>query len=124
MFRNALLLLCIMLLVSVSLKAQASKTAVAYRFADFGRMSSAEITKKVKSFDDALNQDSTAQGYVINYGSRSATKARRNLIIKALFSRKYDTARITHIDGPYHPFERTIRTTLWIVPFGAEKPRP
>ncbi len=106
---------------SLSAQMETPKKPEAYKFAEFGPTNVAKIAAKMKAFDDELNGNPTAQGYIINYGSATAIKTRRRLLTDGIFYRKYDTERMTWIDGPY---EKRIRTVMWIVPEGAETPIP
>ncbi|MEP6787874.1 MAG: hypothetical protein ABJB40_05550 [Acidobacteriota bacterium] len=105
----------------ISAQNKPEKKPLAYKFAEFGPARAATVGEKMKAFDVAVNADQTAQGYIINYGSRKAVRTRRDFLMRGITFRKYDATRITFVDGP---FERKIRTVLWIVPAGAENPVP
>lgn len=112
----------IMSLFSVSIYGQSdvSNPPQPYKFAEFGPTSAKEIASKMVAFDDELNAKEAAQGYIVNYGPAKAIRIRRSLLMKGISYRKYDTARMIWLDGP---FEKKIRTVLWIVPPGAAFPK-
>lgn len=123
MLKSGLLVIVAILWLSLSLNAQTEPNAApgAYKFAEFGPIGAKAIAAKMASFYEFLKKESTAQGYVINYGSPKEIKARRAAIMKAITWRDYDGPRITFVDGP---FEKRIRTVMWIVPAGAGFPTP
>lgn len=93
----------------------------AYKFAEFGGISAKNLSTKVKTFYSELNRERTSQGYIINYGTAKSIRARRKLILSKINFWYYDPPRVTFIDGPW---ERKVRTVMWIVPSGAEAPAP
>lgn len=100
----------------------ASQGPRAYVFAEFGVLVAKERTKKVVSFHDALKRWDGAQGVIINYGTAQAISTRRDLIVKDwLGCDRFNGVRLTWVDGPAEP---KIRTVFWIVPVGADFPKP
>ncbi|MBP7476506.1 MAG: hypothetical protein KA810_14735, partial [Pyrinomonadaceae bacterium] len=76
----------------------------------------------IDNFYIQLNNNPSAQGYIINYGTPAQIKKRRAQIMKAINFRKYDVGRVTFVDGPDNGGGES--TKLYLVPAGAENPRP
>lgn len=103
-------------------QSEITKISPASIFAEFGAITNSDLAKKLDAFLKELRKDEPSQGYIINYGSPRAMRARRNQILKNWWScRDCGEERVTFVDGP---IERRIRTVIWIVPPGAEKPIP
>jgi hypothetical protein len=93
----------------------------AYKFAEFGKMSQADVKEKMEGFLVELAKDRSPQGYIITYGSPRAIAARRKQLTNSITFSNPDPTRMTYIDGGP---EKTVRTIMWIVPPGAEPPTP
>ncbi len=89
---------------------------------EFGPKSNDDVKALVDNFFIQLNNNPTAQGYVINYGSPAQIKARKAQIDKAIAFRKYDRSRLVWVDGPDN--KTGISTKFVLVPAGADKPTP
>jgi hypothetical protein len=89
---------------------------------EFGKVTNDDIKARVDGFFTQLNNNPTAQGYIINYGTPAEIKARRAAIMKAITFRKYDASRVTFIDGP--DSGNGINTKFYLVPAGADNPTP
>ncbi|MEQ1643063.1 MAG: hypothetical protein ABL959_06430, partial [Pyrinomonadaceae bacterium] len=89
---------------------------------DFGKKTPDEIKAIIDNFYIQLNNNPSAQGYIINYGTPAQIKARRAQIVKAINFRKYDIGRVTFVDGPDNGTGE--QTKLYLVPAGADNPRP
>ena len=89
---------------------------------EFGKKTADEIKAELDPFIIQLNNDPTAQGYIINYGTPAEIKRRRAQIVKAINFRKYDPRRVTFVDGP--DSGTGIKTKLYLVPPGADNPQP
>jgi hypothetical protein len=89
---------------------------------EFGKVTNDDIKARVDGFFTQLNNNPTAQGYIINYGTPAEIKARRAAIMKAITFRKYDASRVTFVDGPDQG--TGIMTRFWLVPSGAVAPTP
>ena len=89
---------------------------------DFGKKSDDEVKAIIDNFYIQLNNNPSAQGYIINYGTPAQIKKRRAQIMKAINFRKYDVGRVTFVDGPDNGGGES--TKLYLVPAGAENPRP
>ena len=69
-----------------------------------------------------LQNDPSAQGYVVIFPKTPGEKAAIERIIRnQIRVRRFDASRITMIDGPKNP--RSV-IQFWIVPAGAEAPKP
>jgi len=89
---------------------------------EFGKATDDDVKARVDNFYIQLNNDPTAQGYIINYGTPAQIKARRAQIMKAINFRKYDPSRVTFVDGPASGGD--VRTRFVLVPPGADRPNP
>jgi len=89
---------------------------------EFGKATADDVKARVDNFYIQLNNNPTAQGYIINYGTPAEIKARRTQITKAISFRKYDASRVTFVDGP--DTGSGVNTKFIIVPPGATPPAP
>lgn len=55
----------------------------AYKFAEFGSIAAKQLSVKLKAFYDTLRSGND-RGYVINYGTPRAIRARKKLIMGAI----------------------------------------
>jgi hypothetical protein len=92
----------------------------AIKFAEIRTMSQKAIKATMDNYLEEFRRDSSAQGYIITYGSPKAISARRKQITSSITSMPEDL-RLTFVDGG---FRRTVRTVVWIVPAGAKPPIP
>lgn len=99
----------------------ASPKPTAVKFAEFGPISSAELAKQLVRLRERLKAEQKSQGYIINYGTAKAIRARRTRVLESISWRDCDPSRIIFVDGPPEP---KVRTVLWIMPAGAEYPAP
>jgi len=90
--------------------------------AEFGKQTPDEIKAQLDPFFIRLQNDPTAQGYIINYGTPAQIKARRTVITNAIKFRNFPMDRITFVDGP--DTGDGPRTKLVFVPAGATPPAP
>lgn len=81
-----------------------------------------EVKARVDNFFIQLNNNPTAQGYIINYGTPATIKKRKGQIMKAINFRKYDGMRITFVEAL--ETATRIRTVFYLVPAGATPPKP
>jgi hypothetical protein len=93
----------------------------AYKVIEFGKVSVSEFRAIFDSFFVELQNNLTSQGYIINHGSDRAVAARERLIRSKINFRNFDPIRITFIRGKV---SKEIKTEFWIVPEGAEPPKP
>jgi hypothetical protein len=91
---------------------------------EFGKLPDDEVKARVDGLYLQLNNNPTAQGYIINYGTAAEIKKRRAQIMKAINrpGTSYDPSRVTFIDGPNNG--TGINTKFYIVPAGADTPQP
>lgn len=91
---------------------------------EFGPAPDDDVKARVDNFFIQLNNNPSAQGYVINYGKPAEIKKRRAQIMKAINrpGTSYDASRVTFVDGP--DSGSGIRTKFVLVPAGADKPTP
>jgi hypothetical protein len=88
----------------------------------FGPATDDDVKARVDNFYTQLNNNPSAQGYIINYGTPAEIKRRRAQIMKAINFRKFDASRVTFIDGPDNG--TGVNTKFYVVPAGAENPAP
>jgi len=79
-----------------------------------------EIKAAVDSFYIELNNNPSASGYIINYGTPREVAKRESDIRKAIAFRKYDISRITFVNGGNTGVGPVSK--YWLVPAGAEPP--
>ncbi|MEO6655241.1 MAG: hypothetical protein ABIO36_04095 [Pyrinomonadaceae bacterium] len=89
---------------------------------EFGAKTDDEIKANVDNFFIQLNNNPSARGFIINYGSAAEIKKRRAQIMKAINFRKYDVSRVTFVDGPDNG--SGVNTKFYLVPAGATDPTP
>jgi len=93
----------------------------AYILDEFGVIGGMELERRISNFYQELNR-SGSQGYIINYGSsRDIAVAEKGITKVRRGGCDFDCSRITLVRGG------TIRkrsTVVWIVPEGAESPKP
>ncbi|HMT08399.1 MAG TPA: hypothetical protein PKA82_10375 [Pyrinomonadaceae bacterium] len=90
---------------------------------EFGPQKDDEVKARVDNFYIRLNNDPTAKGYIINYGTAAQIKARRAQILRAINrpGAGHDPSRVMFVDsitgGP-------VNTKFYVVPAGADNPNP
>jgi len=89
---------------------------------EFGKQKDDEVKARVDNFYIQLNNDPTATGYIINYGTPAQMRHRRAQIMKAINFRKYDANRVVFVDGGDNG--QGEYTKLWVKPAGADAPTP
>ncbi len=89
---------------------------------EFGPAVPDDIKIRVDNFYTQLNNNPTARGYIINYGTAAEIRRRRADIDAAIRFRGFDRSRITYIDGPN--MGTGINTKFYLVPAGADEPQP
>ncbi|MGH9818613.1 MAG: hypothetical protein ACRD43_00485 [Pyrinomonadaceae bacterium] len=122
MARYKLVILALTLFLCGSIYSQSEqKKPEAFKFAEFQSIKSDALCEKVSDFYSALRKNESTQGFIINYGSATDIRKRRDGIVKCINFRDYDTPRVTFVDGPVEP---KVRTVFWLVPNGADDPTP
>ena len=81
-----------------------------------------DIKARVDAFYIELNNNPSASGYIINYGTDKEIARREAQIRKAIAFRKYDSSRITMVRGGNTGVGAVSK--FWLVPAGAENPAP
>lgn len=89
---------------------------------EFGRATDDDVKARIDNFYIELNNNPSAQGYIINYGTPAEIKKRRAQITKAINFRKYDPRRVTMVDGGNTG--SGVNTKFFVVPSGADLPTP
>ena len=88
---------------------------------EFGPIPNNDVKARLDIFAGRLNNDPTATGYIVNYGSARDVARREKLIRDYLVSDptgpQIDASRLVFVNGG---IESTIRTRLWFVPAGAD----
>ena len=121
MFRVLFLLLIVMSSVTF---AQAQEKKEPVKFAEFGKAADSLVTTKLVAFDKELKKQQTSQGVIINYGTDKEIALREKQLQKAMSSqRMFHDVRVTFVRGGSSDTGK-IKTILWVVPEGAEYPKP
>jgi len=100
----------------------APKDIPALKVDEFGKMVDDDVKARVDNYYIQLQNDPSARGLVINYGTPREIAARKRQIMKAVNFLKKDPSRITFVDGPDRG--NGIETVFWVVPSGATDPTP
>jgi len=87
----------------------------------FGPLANDEVRARLDAYFVELQNDPSAQGYIINYGPARQVTAREKLIRNHIAFRKFDASRIVIVNGGEEP---EVRTRLFVVPQGADAPTP
>ncbi|HQZ96417.1 MAG TPA: hypothetical protein PLP21_08865 [Pyrinomonadaceae bacterium] len=88
---------------------------------EYGALKDDDVKARVDNFYIQLNNNPSAKGYIINYGTAAQIKKQKAQIMKAITFRKYDAGRVTFVDGPNNG---EVKTKFWLVPAGADNPQP
>ncbi|HVE55864.1 MAG TPA: hypothetical protein VNB22_03485 [Pyrinomonadaceae bacterium] len=115
------LLFLLLFLMSTAAFAQTEETPKPVKFDEFETATNGYVKMKTDAFYVELENNPSSQGYIINYGTDREIVVREKQLRDAIDFRKFDAARITLVRGG---FWKNIKTELWIVPPGAENPRP
>lgn len=117
MFRVLFLLLIAMSSVAF---AQTEEKPQAVKIDEFERATNGYVKMKTDYFYTELNNNPSAQGYIINYGTAREIALRERQIRDAIRFRKFDSSRITVVNGG---FRGVVKSEFWLVPAGAENPK-
>ena len=101
--------------------AQAQEKKEPVKFFEFEKISDKLLKEKFIEYKNALKPN--AQGFIINYGTKKEILKREKQLQKQMAEvfRGYEPSRITFVRNENSGKTRTV---LWIVPEGAEKPKP
>jgi len=113
-------LFLILLAMSSFVFAQTEEKPKAYLSDEFETATNGYVKMKMDAVYTELNNNPTAQGYFINYGTPKDIAIREKQIKDAIRFRKNDASRITLVNGG---FRGIVKTEFWIVPSGAESPQ-
>ncbi len=89
---------------------------------ELGRLVADVIRQRLDQYFVTLQNNPDARGYIINYGPARDVTARERLIRNHIAFRRFDASRITIVNGGNTG--EGIKSTLWVVPAGAENPTP
>lgn len=89
---------------------------------EFGNIPNDDVKARLDSYFARLQNDPTATGIVINYGTPRQVQTRERLIRSYITFRSFDASRITFVNGGDRG--NGIETRLWLVPAGATAPAP
>lgn len=78
---------------------------------EFEKVTPGDIKARIDNIYIELNNKKDFQGYILNFGTKQQIAARVAQIKKYIFFRKFDSSRITFIDGGT---SKTIKTQFWI----------
>ena len=128
--RHLLVLLVVIPVIAESLFAQTvDNSAQSLRkFDEYTDVAYNDAKARLDNFAIELQNDPGARGYIIGYGARKCpnkAQAHANLARSYLVnSRGLDSARIVTINGGRRSDASKYAVELWIVPQGAQPPRP
>ena len=114
-------LFLLLVALSFTVLAQTEEKPKAEKFDEFEAATNGYVKMRMDSFFTALSNNPIAQGYLINYGTDREIAMRERQLRNSIAFRKYDAARITFVRGG---FWKNIKSELWIVPPGADNPKP
>lgn len=90
---------------------------------EFGPLANDDVKARIENFYlTQLNNNPTAQGYIITYGTAKDIAKREKVIRAAITFLKLDPSRVTLTSSVTEGSD--VRTVLWIVPAGATAPTP
>jgi hypothetical protein len=92
----------------------------AWIFREVGRAYKTSVAKGMADLDEEARKLSDHQAYIVNYGTPAQIAQREKWIRDAIVFRRFDSHRITLVNGGSGP----VRTVMWLVPPGAENPKP
>ncbi len=84
---------------------------------EFGNIQNNDVRQRLDAFFVELQNDPSATGYIVNYGSARQVNRRVRLIRNHIRLRGFPADRIVFVSGGV---ESQIRTKLWKVPAGAD----
>lgn len=117
MFRVLFLILVVMSSVAF---AQGDRRREARMISKFGLIGIEQFEALLDSFfQEELQKDRTAQGFIINYGSDRRVARNLRIVRSWISQRKIDVSRIVLVKGGFLNNEKT---EIWIVPSGTDPP--
>src|SRR5687768_6528451 len=118
MLRVLFFLLIVMSSVAL---AQTEEPPKAVKVDEFERAANGYVKMKMDYFYTELSNNPASQGFIINYGTEREIAIREKQIRVSINWRKFDASRMTFVRGG---FREEVKSELWMVPPGAENPRP
>jgi hypothetical protein len=100
--------------------AQIEEKPQAVNVDEFEKVTNGYVKMKMDYFYAELNNNPSAQGYIINYGIAKEIAIRERQIRDALRFRRFDPARITIVNGG---FRGVVKSEFWLIPAGADNPK-
>ncbi len=90
---------------------------------EYGPSQDDDVKARIDNFYIQLNNNPTARGYIIIYGTPAQIRRQRAQIMRAINrpGAGHDASRVTFVDGPNNG-EQLVK--LWLVPAGADNPQP
>lgn len=115
-----ILFLIFVLMSSGAFALAQQKSDKAYKFDEFGKVNNREFNERYNKFLIKLqNEEPTATGYIVNYGTASEI-AKRELQIRDSVPRScHHDCRIVIVNGGE---SKELKTVFWIVPNGDKPP--
>lgn len=92
----------------------------AWIYYEVGRAYKRDIVERFKLFVEEIIERRDHQGSIINYGTAAEIALRERWISDSIRYRGIDPLRLTIVNGGPGP----VRTVMWLVPPGAENPKP
>lgn len=93
-------------------------------FDEYGSLANGDVEARTQNIFFVLGNKPGAQGYIINYGTKSEIARREKQIRYAISSMNLDATRITLVNGGANPRGKGVWTRVWLVPAGAVNPTP
>lgn len=114
-------LFLILIVMSAAAFAQTGERSKAVLIDEFETATNGSVKMKMDYFYTELSNNPSSQGVIINYGTAREIAIRERQIRVSIQWRKYDAARITLVNGG---FNGDVKSEFWLVPAGAENPKP
>lgn len=95
------------------------KPPQASKIDEFETATNGYVKWRMDAYFVELDNNPSAQGYVINFGTNREIAIREKQLRTAMTFRRFDTSRITLVNSG---FRGIVKTELWLVPPGAENP--
>lgn len=93
----------------------------AVKVVEFGKVTNGYIKMQLDYFFTELSNNPSAQGYIINFGTKREIARVEKVIRYQVKVRNFDLTRITFVSGGA---AENSQTQFWLVPVGAENPAP
>lgn len=93
----------------------------AVKITEFGNVPNGQIRLELDNFFVHLQNDPSATGYIVNFGSAREVARVEKLIRSQIRLRRFDSSRVVFINGGKAD---ELLTQFWLVPAGAEPPTP